>query len=138
MEFRCQPFFYEVIISPTLELFLHTKQSFLLKTSRSDYIFFKDILSQKLLMTNLRISIFQVRDTDSYEPLVYWLTWLINTVKSIKRSPLGQINIDLLRQDKKRWPFNTGDCLIEVTTWAGFTVQKSSMMWLSQCIDNVH
>ena len=20
------------------------------------------------------------------------------------------------------WPFNTGDCLIEVTTWAGFTV----------------
>ena len=70
MEFRCQPFFYEVIISPTLELFLHMKQSFLLKTSRSDYIFLK-ILSQKLLMTNLRISIFQLRDTDSYEPLVY-------------------------------------------------------------------
>jgi hypothetical protein len=24
--------------------------------------------------------------------------------------------------DKKKWPFNTGDCLIEVTTWAGLTV----------------
>ena len=23
---------------------------------------------------------------------------------------------------KKRWPFNTGDCLIEVTTWAGLIV----------------
>ena len=23
---------------------------------------------------------------------------------------------------KKGWPFNTGDCLIEVTTWAGLIV----------------
>ena len=23
---------------------------------------------------------------------------------------------------RKRWPFNTGDCLIEVTAWAGLTV----------------
>jgi hypothetical protein len=23
---------------------------------------------------------------------------------------------------RNRWPFNKGDCLIEVTTWAGFTV----------------
>jgi len=23
---------------------------------------------------------------------------------------------------EKRWPFNTGDCLIEVTTWVGLTV----------------
>jgi len=23
---------------------------------------------------------------------------------------------------RKMWPFNTGDCLIEVTAWAGFTV----------------
>jgi hypothetical protein len=23
---------------------------------------------------------------------------------------------------RKGWPFNTGDCLIEVTTWAGLTV----------------
>jgi hypothetical protein len=23
---------------------------------------------------------------------------------------------------RKRWPFNTGDCLIEVPTWAGLTV----------------
>ena len=30
------------------------------------------------------------------------------------------INILIL---KKMWRFNTGDCLIEVTTWAGLTVQ---------------
>jgi hypothetical protein len=27
---------------------------------------------------------------------------------------------------KKRWPFNTGDCLIEVTAWAGLTVHVKS------------
>jgi hypothetical protein len=26
-----------------------------------------------------------------------------------------------LRQDKKRRPFNTNDCLIEVTAWGGST-----------------
>jgi hypothetical protein len=31
----------------------------------------------------------------------------------IKKSPLGLI---------KRWPFKTGDCLIEVTTWTAVTV----------------
>ena len=25
---------------------------------------------------------------------------------------------------QKRWPFNTGDCLIEVTTWTGLTVYR--------------
>jgi len=25
-------------------------------------------------------------------------------------------------EKEKMWPFNSGDCLIEVTTWAGFTV----------------
>ena len=25
-------------------------------------------------------------------------------------------------QDKKKWPLNTGDCLIEVTAWAGLIV----------------
>ena len=25
---------------------------------------------------------------------------------------------------RKKWPFNTGDCLIEVTAWAGLTVYK--------------
>jgi hypothetical protein len=25
-------------------------------------------------------------------------------------------------QDTKRWPFNTGDCLIEVIRWAGLAV----------------
>ena len=23
---------------------------------------------------------------------------------------------------RKMWPFNTGDCLIDMTAWAGFTV----------------
>ena len=56
----------------------------------------------------------------------------------IKRSPLGQRKSDLIRQvtSYKRfnlydifydrtinmWLFNTGDCLIEVTVWAGLTV----------------
>jgi hypothetical protein len=26
---------------------------------------------------------------------------------------------------RKRWPFNTGDCLIEVTAWAGLTVNEN-------------
>jgi hypothetical protein len=29
---------------------------------------------------------------------------------------------NILWQDKKRWPFNTGDCLIEVTAGACLTV----------------
>jgi hypothetical protein len=28
----------------------------------------------------------------------------------------------LLGQDKKMLPLNTGDCLIEVTSWAGLTI----------------
>ena len=63
----------------------------------------------------------------------------------IKRSwPLGQRNSGLLRQvtilifisgsvymkffhdmARQRWSFNTGDCLIEVTTWVGLTVYGS-------------
>ena len=33
-------------------------------------------------------------------------------------------------QDKKRLPFNTGDCLVEVTAWAGLTV-----LWYITVID---
>jgi hypothetical protein len=56
----------------------------------------------------------------------------------IKRSPLGQRNGDLLRQvtsskrinsneifydrTRKRWPFNIGDCLIKMFSWAGLMV----------------
>jgi hypothetical protein len=25
---------------------------------------------------------------------------------------------------RKMWPFNTGDCIIEVTSWVGLTVQS--------------
>ena len=28
---------------------------------------------------------------------------------------------------RKWWPFNTGDCLLEVTTWAGLTVYLRSV-----------
>ena len=31
------------------------------------------------------------------------------------------MNFSMTGQEKKR-PFNTGDCLIEVSTWTGFTV----------------
>jgi hypothetical protein len=32
-----------------------------------------------------------------------------------------------LWQNKKWWPLNTGDCLIEVTTWTGLTVLSFSL-----------
>ena len=47
-----------------------------------------------------------------------------------KRSLLGQRNVALqdrwplknvYGRTRKGWPFNTGDCLIEVTTWTSFT-----------------
>ena len=38
---------------------------------------------------------------------------MIYSQTCIKRSPLGQ---------RKRWPFDTGDCLIQVTAWVGLTV----------------
>ena len=48
-------------------------------------------------------------------------------------SPFGKRNSDFLRQvipsfdfsydrTRKRWPFNTGDCLIEMTAWTSLTV----------------
>ena len=62
----------------------------------------------------------------------------INSRTCIKRSPLGRRKSGCIRQvtskkrlnsyeifydrTRKMWPFNTGDCLIEVTTWAGLTV----------------
>ena len=38
---------------------------------------------------------------------------ILNTVKSVLRGHFGS---------KKKWSFNTGDCLIEVATWAGLTL----------------
>ena len=52
----------------------------------------------------------------------------------IKRSPLGQRESGLISyeiyQDKtrKRWPFNTSDYLIMVTTWAGTTVLNKHLI----------
>jgi hypothetical protein len=34
---------------------------------------------------------------------------------------------------RKRWHFNTGDCLIEVTTWAGLTVYTTKNGILISC-----
>ena len=67
--------------------------------------------------------------------------WTSNSIYSqtcIKRSPLGQWKSGLIRQvtsekrliwyeifydgTRKRWPLKTGDCLIEVITWAGLSV----------------
>ena len=53
---------------------------------------------------------------------------LIYSQTCIKRSPLGQRKNGLIRQvifydrTRKMWTFNAGDCLIEVTAWAGLTV----------------
>jgi len=63
---------------------------------------------------------------------------LIYSQTCIKRSPLGQRKDGLIRQVtsekrlnsyesfydriRKKRPFNTDDCLIEVTAWAGLTV----------------
>jgi hypothetical protein len=44
---------------------------------------------------------------------------LIRQVTSKKRLNSFEIFYDRTR---KRWPVNTGDCLIEVTAWAGLTV----------------
>jgi hypothetical protein len=54
----------------------------------------------------------------------------------IKRSPVGQRKSGLIRQaisykrfnsyGKKRSLSNTGDCLLKVTTWTGFTAQSFS------------
>ena len=65
-------------------------------------------------------------------PIMKSSTYYIYSQTCIKRSPLGQRNSDLLRQvtslkrfnsyeifynrKRKKWPFNTGDCFIVVTT----------------------
>ena len=70
----------------------------------------------------------------------FW--WSVYCQTCIKRSPLGQRKSGLLRQltslkrfnldeifyggIRKRRPFNSGDCLIKVTTLAGLTVYTKS------------
>jgi hypothetical protein len=40
--------------------------------------------------------------------------------------PSGESEITFIfSSTRKWWPFNTGDCLIEVTAWAGLTVYKN-------------
>jgi hypothetical protein len=47
------------------------------------------------------------------------ISGLIRQVTSWKRFNSYEI---FYEKTRKRWPFNTGDCLIEVTSWAGLTV----------------
>ena len=70
----------------------------------------------------------------------------------LKRSPLGQRKSGLIRQvttlkrfnsydifydrTRKKCPFNTGDCLIEVTTWAGLTVYRVLEYSQISCLQN--
>ena len=44
---------------------------------------------------------------------------LIRQVTSLKRLNSYEIYYDKTR---KKWPLNTGDCLIQVTSWAGLIV----------------
>jgi hypothetical protein len=72
-----------------------------------------------------------------YSNIIQSEQWIYSQT-CIKRSPWGQIKSGLIRQltsekrfilyeifygsTRKRWPFNTGDCLIEVPPLAGLTV----------------
>jgi len=68
----------------------------------------------------------------------------VYTETCIKRSPLeqrkvvfldglpfkrGSIHMKFLWQDKKKWCFKTGDSLIEVMSWAGFTAFLTFLLW---------
>ena len=83
------------------------------------------------------------KDTSSKYPYITITDSLQhNSQTSIKRSPLDNQQVDLLLirevsslkrfnsyetfydRTRKGWPFNTGDCLTEVTTWEGLTVFK--------------
>jgi len=63
--------------------------------------------------------------TCTVKPVLRGYVWdkvksgLLRQVTSHKRFNSYEIFYDRTR---KRWPLNTGDCLIEVTTWLGLTV----------------
>ena len=60
---------------------------------------------------------------------------LLRQVTSSKRFNLYENFYD---RTIKRWPFNTGDCLIDVTTLAVLTVSTESMIGLFYCTYNLH
>ena len=81
---------------------------------------------------------FKKNISDILDHHLYWVCHqYIYSQTCIKRSPLGQRKSGLIRQvtslkrfnsyeifydrTRKMGPFNTGDCLIEVTAWAGLT-----------------
>ena len=56
---------------------------------------------------------------------------LIRQVTSLNRFRSYDLFNDRTR---KRRPFNTGDCLIEMTAWAGWTVYLGSMLTCIICV----
>ena len=47
-------------------------------------------------------------------------------LKQVRRPFIGEVQfiLNFYYSTRKKRPFNTGDCLTEVTTWAGLTVCK--------------
>ena len=86
------------------------------------------------VQTDVNIIISEIKKKLNYSNFIT----LLYSQTCIKRSPLGQRKSGLIRQvtslkrfnsyeifydrTRKRWPFNAGDCLIEVISWADFTV----------------
>jgi len=59
--------------------------------------------------------------------------WSIKTGDLLKEIPLIWSYEIFYDNTSKRWLLNTGDCLIDVTAWAGLTVQTmqySKVFWL--------
>ena len=58
------------------------------------------------------------------KPVLRGHLWSKEKVTSEDRWPLKRDSIYMKFSDRtrKRWPFNTGDCLLEVTALAGLTV----------------
>jgi len=55
-----------------------------------------------------------------YLEVTFGTKWSLKPLKEF------QFIWNFLWQDTKSWPFNTGDCLIEVTSWEGLT---NIFMW---------
>jgi hypothetical protein len=70
------------------------------------------------------ISIYSFIITYTIKPVLRGHLWDKEKVVYKTGNLLKEIQFmwNFLWQDKKRWPLNAGDCLIEVTLWASLTV----------------
>jgi hypothetical protein len=64
--------------------------------------------------------------TCTVKPVSRGRLWPYKTGNLIKEVQLIHMKFSITGQEK-RWLFNTGDCLIEVTVWAGLTVHYESL-----------